>query len=268
MLTIKQLALLEDRLRYLILVDKLNMLLLTNTFSHPRYIIVHYTILISLQMTVYLVCYDLSTDPETIQTLQIRNWLRYLNSLLTSKQRVILVGLKKELCGSEAKSLQYINIELWQQEFQNLIIHNTPILVSSHTQKSTLSELLNEIKYQIGALFAENITRLPKLYSNILETIRSRNFRNTGVLVQHYGESRREAVMRGLTYLHSIGEIVALPSGSIYGNPADISSLMSKFICPAKVHGGLGSRESILSLTQIKNFFPGCDEYVASCLDG
>lgn len=218
-------------------------------------------------MTLYLVCYDLSKDPETIQTLQIRTWLRYLNSLLTSKQRVILVGLQKENCQSIQESLQYINISLWQQEFQNLIIHYVPILVSSHVYKQTLVDLLHEIKNQFAALFIENPTQIPKLYSNILDYIHTTNPRDTAALIQYYGESRREVVMRGLTYLHSIGAIVVLPIGAIYGNPADISSLMSKFISP-QVRGGLGSLEPILSIEQIRNFFAGCDEYIYNCSGG
>lgn len=197
-------------------------------------------------------CYDLAAS-EDEQIGQICYWLKYLNSHLRMKipsYDVILVGLRADKCEHLQASAELVSVESWKRKMPNLSIHHKTFQLSAHSDKASLVSMLEELEQLFGNLFKAVSLKVPSVYCSMLNSIRQSNKLLGGIdSIQvdskrvSYNLQLQGATLRGLQYLHSIGEIILLPNVNYISDPARIASNMAMFVSPAKVRASLLIRE-------------------------
>lgn len=209
-------------------------------------------------MTVYLLCYDLQQTPDN-QHQQIFYWLEYLNALLETKHtnnfKIIIVGLRADLCNDIQESKRTSNIRYWLRRMPNLAIHGTTFQLSAHTDPTSIQLLSSKLHQQFMSLFGSFGNKIPRLYRNCFEdnlmdftyekfACSATDFRT---ISKYYGDSTLE-------YLQSIGRFI-VAAKRVY-NPSFIAGLFAKFVSPKAVCGKLlvrdyGTSASLLTEEEI-----------------
>lgn len=206
-------------------------------------------LLTSHQLIIYLVCFDLAEDVQS-QISQIKYWLDYLHSLLShseqddnskEKWRVVLVGTRSDISFDTKAVIKPAIVSKWLSTWSSLPLHND-IFITSQTNTLSIENLVRFLKVNCNEIMTKFSTQIPKTYLMLLEELKhevqsKRPFININDHFKDSGNTQEEqlAVLRGLRYLHAVGDIVMLPDGLVCTDPKYISLLMSNFISPESV---------------------------------
>lgn len=195
-------------------------------------------------MVLYLVCYDLAASRQE-QFEQIYSWVAYLHSLLPSqaeikdKLKVIVVGTCSDL---QQEGFELNNTELFQLIFSSLPFCNHIFRISILDPLS-ISTLFTVIAQECSSIMDRHSIKVLTEYRYLLDIIRSipspTHILHKSIILEHYTTERwkdgKTTVEGGLSFLHSIGEIVMFGDESICVDPSAISKIMAKFIAPPTV---------------------------------
>lgn len=219
-------------------------------------------------MVLYLVCYDLAASRKE-QFKQIYSWLAYLHSLLSSqseikdKWKVIVVGTCSDL---QQEGQDINNTELFQSFFPSLPLYNHVFHITILDSLS-ISTLFTVIARECTSIMNKHSIKVLSEYRYLLDIIRSipspTHILHKSTILEHYTAERwkdgKNIVEGGISFLHSIGEIVKFGDESVCVDPSAISKIMAKFIAPpvmrkdALLTGNSQKNQVILSLRQISS---------------
>lgn len=207
------------------------------------------------KLSFYVVCFDLSA-PVNDQRRQISTWLQYLNSLLTINNTtssvpvstnpscsIILVGTKADLMGDKNVIK---NARAYQQSFPSLHFVEKVHHISTLYNQASVRDLIVDIEGQCSRIMNEHTNLIPLSYQRLLKDISSIESASpilpiTAIQsVPNTKWKKNPGLMkRGLTHLHSVGEIALFGEDKICKRPEEVSRLMAKFISPSDVRNSL-----------------------------
>lgn len=131
-----------------------------------------------LQLSVYLVCFDLSLAVEE-QKEQILYWLNYLHSLVPDPDatfsahrcHVLLVGLKNDI----KKGNLNISGAFWQKEWPKLEIHDSIFCTTSKGRNDRMEKLLSGIKTECLNIMKNYCCNIPTSYQVLSDDLSKQN---------------------------------------------------------------------------------------------
>lgn len=209
-----------------------------------------------LQMTIYLVCFNLS-EPLDEQKQQVSQWLDFLNSSLPLPYhlsnapnlmpscRVILIGLQSD----QQTEFQLTHnpqqsIAAWRSRWSRLPIMSSLFSVSSITSLPSVQRLLFFVEEECNQIFNKFAIQIPSSYRKVLSQFRNRPKDN---FLVHWHDLFQEVVGQGtanmdilafqtmLRHFAAIGRIIWLPTGFVFMEPQVASKIAAKFVSPLEV---------------------------------
>lgn len=198
--------------------------------------------LIIMQLTIYLVCFDLGDDAREWNK-QILYWINYLQSFLSTsdkeKWRLLIVGLRADkISGNASNSKDTLknSVLSWQEMWPHLPLFPEVFITSSQGSESTSSvEYLWRVVKKECESIMQFATSIPSSYLHLLRAIEQ----EPKMLVPLQNSTwpiLPSALLPALHYLHAVGDIVLLDNEkTVCTRPAEISSLMACFISPESV---------------------------------
>ena len=201
-------------------------------------------------MVVYVVCYDLSADPQD-QHEQLSYWLDFLQSTLGpsaaeshSKWRVVIVGTKLDKSNQSNSSINLI--PSWKAQWPHLPLYEKHCVVSSH-KRDGIDMLLQELQHICESIFSQHSLRVPNYFKQLQRCFQSISADQLLIHASQFLEPwRGEKLLLALKFLHAVGQIIMLKDGSICPSPQLIPKITAEFVSPKKV------RDKLLSVYQVE----------------
>lgn len=243
----------------------------------------HYSVLILLQMVIYLLCFDLSKPIEQ-QREQLGHWFDFLNSALplppssskyndTSKLVIIPVGLKSDLQDTSKPAIKPHHLGSWIHHFPRLPIFPHLFLVSSIKAEDRVQELKSVVEGQCNRLFSKYTSLIPTSYRSILRSLQqipTQPALHRDLLFGPYAHGlTKEGFQIAIQYLSAIGRIVALTNGLVYPNPKVATKIAAKFVSPEEVRTSLLTSDGVEILDErqvgyVLNISSSSNKYAAN----
>eukprot|EP00026_Physarum_polycephalum_P003518 Phypoly_transcript_03531.p1 GENE.Phypoly_transcript_03531~~Phypoly_transcript_03531.p1 ORF type:complete len:802 (+),score=106.01 Phypoly_transcript_03531:131-2407(+) len=206
--------------------------------------------LLSIEMVVYVLCYDFSASEKT-QNEQISYWLDFLQSTLPTTQfshptspsnwQVIVVGTKIDQCKIKPQQHTLPIRESWKRLWTSLPLHTNQYIVSSHKIKG-IDDLWAQLNNTCNTILDQHAILVPQKYNSLITTIQSIPLNKSIIPIKQLENAcswdDSHLFLLALKYFHAIGHVVLLHD-LICINPQVIPKIMAEFISPESVRNKL-----------------------------
>lgn len=156
---------------------------------------------------------------------------------------IIIVGTKADK--KDAKIIAS-NTYVYQELFPSLHFVDEIHHISTLYNHTSARNLIVDIESQCSQIMKEHTNLIPLSYKQLLADISSIKssspilpLSTVQSLPNTRWKSNPDLMKRGLSHLHSIGEIVLFGKDKICQRPEEVSHLMAKFISPSDIRNSL-----------------------------